>query len=315
MKITDQNKGNLYILLTAILWSTGGILLKWTPGNAVLINGARSFVAFAFLCFYRKGKKIRVNRIICLAAVCMCMTNLLFVLANKLTTAANTIVLQDSAPIFVMTWDSIYRKKLPKKNQILVMLMAFGGIVLFFFDQLDGGHLLGNLIAICAGMTFSGVFFLNSLPDSGSEDSSVLAFFLATLLAVPFFRDAILWDGKAVLAILALGIFQVGLAYVFFAKGSRLTTPVSASLISLMEAVLNPIWVRIFYGEKMGKYALIGAVIILFSVVLNVLYSSGEENVQKKKLFKRQAEIICSKSEKKKGSQMEDSYNNREMRI
>ena len=77
-------------------------------------------------------------------------------------------------------------------------------------------------------------------------------------------------DGKAIAALFALGIFQVGLAYVFFAKGARLTSPVSASLIGLLEAILNPIWVLLFYGEKVGQYALVGSAIILVSVVLNI---------------------------------------------
>ena len=104
-----------------------------------MINGARSFIALVFFCIYRKGIRVKINPWILSAAVCLVMTNLLYVIANKMTTAANAIVLQYTAPVFVLIWDCIYRKKIPGKKQCLVVLMAFAGMLLFFLDQLDGG--------------------------------------------------------------------------------------------------------------------------------------------------------------------------------
>ena len=269
--MNSQTKGNLYILLTALLWSTGGLLIKYIPGNAVAINGARSLIAVVFFWLYKRSIKIRVNRYVISAAVCLVMTNLLYVMANKLTTAANAIVLQYMAPIFVLIWDCIYRKKAPKKQQCGIVLMALAGMVLFFFDQLDGGHLLGNILAIGAGLAFSGVFFINSLPEASSEDASMLAFLASFVISIPFLGDVWKMNQTAVVALLALGIFQVGLAYILFAKGTKLTSPVSASLIGLLEAILNPVWVFLFYGEKVGKFALVGALVILLAVVLNIV--------------------------------------------
>lgn len=275
--MTDKTRGNLDMLMAAVLWSTGGILIKYIPGNAIAINGARSFIAFLFFCAYKRSVKFQCNRYIAAAAFCLVMTNFLYVMANKLTTAANAIVLQYMAPIFVLIWDCLYQKKLPSKKQCVIVLMAFGGMILFFFDQLDGGHLFGNLLAIGAGLCFSGVFFINSLPQSSSEDASMLAFLTSFLIALPWLRNVFSMDAKGIFALLALGIFQVGLAYLFFSKGSKLTSPVSASLIGLLEAILNPIWVLIFYGEKMGKYALFGGAIILLSVVLNICIGTGRQ--------------------------------------
>lgn len=257
--------------MTALLWSTGGLLIKYIPGNAVAINGARSLIAVVFFWLYKRSIKIRVNRYVISAAVCLVMTNLLYVMANKLTTAANAIVLQYMAPIFVLIWDCIYRKKAPKKQQCGIVLMALAGMVLFFFDQLDGGHLLGNILAIGAGLAFSGVFFINSLPEASSEDASMLAFLASFVISIPFLGDVWKMNQTAVVALLALGIFQVGLAYILFAKGTKLTSPVSASLIGLLEAILNPVWVFLFYGEKVGKFALVGAAVILLAVVLNIV--------------------------------------------
>lgn len=275
--MSERNKGNLYILMTAVLWSTGGLLIKFIPGNAVAINGARSLIAFLFFCIYRKTVKVKVNRLILAAAICLVMTNLLYVTANKLTTAANAIVIQYTAPVYVLIWDCIYHRRAPKKQQCFVVLMAFVGMILFFFDRLDGGQMLGNIIAIGSGIAFSGVFFINSLPEASSQDSSMIAFFLSFLISIPFLGDVGRMNGTALTALVVLGVFQVGLAYVLFAKGTKLTSPVSASLIGLLEAVLNPIWVFIFYGEKVGRFALAGAGIILLAVVLNTLAGQGEQ--------------------------------------
>lgn len=269
--MNDQTKGNLYILLTALLWSTGGILIKFIPGSAIAINGARSLVALVFFILYKRGIKIKTNRYILAAALCLVLTNLLYVTANKMTTAANAIVLQYTAPIFVLIWNGIYHKERPDKRQTAVVLMAFLGMVLFFFDQLDGGQFMGNLIAIGAGLAFSGVFFINSLPEASSEDSSMIAFFISFVSSIPFLKEVGHMDQRALLALLILGVFQVGLAYVLFAKGAKLTSPVSASLIGLLEAILNPVWVFLIYGEKVGKFALLGAVIILLAVIWNTV--------------------------------------------
>ena len=269
--MSEKNKGNLYILATAILWSTGGLLIKFIPGNAVAINGGRSLIAFLFFCMYRRSIKVKVNRYVLLAAFCLTMTNLLFVIANKMTTAANAIVIQYMAPIYVLIWDCIYRKRAPRKQQCLIVLMAFAGMILFFLDKLEGGQMVGNLVALASGVTFSGVYFVNSLPEANSEDASMIAFFMSFLISIPFLGDMRMMDGTAIAALLALGIFQVGLPYVLFAKGTKLTSPVSASLIGLLEAILNPVWVFLFYGEQPGKYALAGAAIILLAVGLNVV--------------------------------------------
>ena len=272
----EKNKGNLYILITAILWSTGGILIKYIPGSAITINGTRSLIAFVFFCLYKRSAKIKINKYVVLAAFCLAMTNTLYVMANKMTTAANAIVLQYLAPIFVLIWDCLYKKKLPTIKQLLFVGMAFSGMVLFFFDQLDGGHMIGNLLAIGAGLCFSGVFFVNSLPESSSEDASMLGFIISFVISIPFLTQMEYSNMSAMISLVALGVFQVGLAYVTFSKGSKLTSPVNASLIGLLEAILNPVWVFLFYHETVGQFAFYGSIVIMLAVLLNIISSSRE---------------------------------------
>lgn len=277
--MSSKEKGNLYIFITAFLWSLGGLILKYIPYSAMTTNGLRSIIAFAVLLLYRRKLRMKVNTIIVAAAICMSATNILYVMANQLTTAANAIVIQYTAPIWVLIWNSFYHKKRPAIMDIFTMILAFFGTFLFFFDGLSKGFLFGNFIALLSGISFSGVLFLNYLPDSSSEDSSMIGFLLSFVIAIPFLSDVTAKSNPtAVTAILVLGIFQVGLAYIFFAKGSRLTTPITGSLISLLETVMNPLWVFLFYGEKIGRYALFGAFFIIFAVALQII--SGKEAQQ-----------------------------------
>ncbi|MDD7282184.1 DMT family transporter [Floccifex sp.] len=273
-----KNRGYVYILITVFLWSTGGILIKYITGNPIAINGARSLIALILFFIYKKGLKIKINRYVVSAGICLMLTNTLYVMANKMTTAANAIVLQYLAPIFVLIWDCLYKKKLPSTREFLLVVMAFSGMVLFFFDQIDGGKLIGNCLAICAGLSFSGVFFINSLPKASSEDASMLGFLLSFLISIPFLNQIDYGNTTSIISLLCLGVFQVGLAYIFFSKGSKLTNPVTTSLIGLLEAVMNPIWVFLFYGETVGAYALCGSAVIILAVVLNTIWSAKEAN-------------------------------------
>ena len=266
-----KNKGNLYIFITAFLWSLGAVFIKVIPLNALAINGLRSIIALLFFFIYDRSCKIKINKYVVAAAVCLVMTNSLYVLSNKLTTAANAIVLQYSAPVFVLILQSLYTKTKPSKEKLFVILVAFIGMIVFFFDSLGGGAMLGNIIAILAGLFFAGVFFINSLEGASSSDASKLAFLMSFIVSIPFYNDLHLLTPLSTASLFALGILQVGLAYVFFAKGIKLTSAVNSSLISLVEVLFNPLWVFIFVGETPSIFALIGGCIVLSAIIFNIL--------------------------------------------
>lgn len=266
-----KNKGNLYILITAFLWSLGGLFVKLIPYHPIAINGLRSMIAFIFFSFYLKNKSIQINKTIIIAAACLTLTNTLYVIANKMTTAANVIVLQYSAPIFVLCYQSIYEKKLPSKQKLFIMFTTVIGMIVFFFDQLDHGNMLGNILSILSGVSFAGVFFFNSLPSGSSEDASRLGFLISFITSIPFLFSIQQIDTITISSLAILGIFQVGVAYVFFSKGIKLTTAINSSLISLIEVLLNPLWVFLFAGEMPSIFAIIGGCIILFSIIINII--------------------------------------------
>ena len=263
--------GNFYIFLTAVLWSTSGVLIKFINGSAIAINALRSLIAFLFLAVSQKSWHIRLGKTIVAAALCLTFTNLFYVMAVKLTSAANAITLQYLAPLFVLIWDSIYQRRLPGFQKLICIAVAFGGMVLFFYDSLGKGYLLGNLLAVAAGLCFSGVFFLNSLPNSSAADASKLAFLLSFVIGLPYIGQFAYGEPDSVWALLFLGIFQVGLAYHLYAKGCQLTSPLNASLISLLEIVLNTLCVYLFFKETISPLSLLGAVVIVAAVVANAV--------------------------------------------
>lgn len=278
--MSEKTKGSLLVLLAAMLWSTGGILLKLVPWNPIMINGFRSLFAFIFICILNRTIKIKINRFVVLSALCISLTTVLFACANKLTTAANAIVLQYTAPIFVLIMSCILKRRLPSLRQAGVVLVAFAGTILFFCDQLDVGHLIGNILAIISGVTFAGVFFFNSMPQSSNDDAlrlSCLISFGIFLISTPFIDYfPVKIDAGICAAILILGVVQIGLAYYVFGRGVQRINPVSASLIGLFEALFNPIWVAIFIGELPGMFALIGGVVIILAVIFNILFVPEE---------------------------------------
>lgn len=256
--------------------------MKVIPWNPVMINGIRCIIAFFFVCLLNRTMRIRFNRFIVLTAVCIAMTTTLFAAANKLTTAANTIVLQYTAPVFVLIISCIEKKRMPSAKQAGVVLAAFAGIVLFFCDQLDLGHMIGNVLAILSGVTYAGVFFFNSRPESSNDDALRLAclisfgMFVVTMPFNDYFPIA--FDWRIAAAVLALGVVQIGMAYYTFGRGLQRIDPVSASLIGFFEALFNPLWVAIFLGELPGFFALIGAVVIIASVAYNLVFVPEEDS-------------------------------------
>lgn len=258
-----------FIFIAAVLYSIGGLGIKLIPWNGLSINAARNMIAVLvvglFLLLTRHS--IRLNRWIALGALCVCSTNVLFSMANKMTTAANSIVLQFTAPIFVIILAAFFQKKKPAKIDIAACAVVFVGVVFFFLDSLTPGGVLGNILALVSGVTYAGVFMLNEFPDADPICSVFWGDVVSILVGLPFLVQETNITPIAIGSVVILGVFQVGLAYVLMCIGLKTTPPVTASLISGIEPILNPILVALFYHENIGYMALIGAVIVVVAVV------------------------------------------------
>jgi drug/metabolite transporter (DMT)-like permease len=192
---------------------------------------------------------------------------MLYSVANKLTTAANTIVLQFTAPIFVILFSALFFHKKATKLDIGACCMVLGGIVFFFLDSLSMGGGLGNFLALLSGVTYAGVFMMNDLPEGDAISSVFFGEIISSAVGLPFLLRETDFSLVPVTSLLILGVFQVGLAYILLSVGLKTTPPITASLVSGLEPILSPVWVALFYGETMGAMSLVGAGIVLVGVI------------------------------------------------
>lgn len=275
--MNKKSLGSLYIFLSAVLFSMGGLCIKMISWSPLAINGARSLISVIIIGLYLKRKKVRlkVNRFVLLGALCMCATNTLYVLANKLTTAANTIVLQFTAPIFIIFFMFLFFREKPDRVDVITCIVVLSGILFFFLDGLQTGNMTGNMLALLSGVTYAGVFMLNKFPNAHPISSIIIGQMTGIVIGFPSMVQQTDFSFTTLSFILVLGVFQLGLAYIFFSKGLENTPPVTASLISGIEPILNPTLTAIFYHETMSTMALAGGLIVFISIILYNVYKSS----------------------------------------
>ena len=270
----NKHTGTLCVFLAALLYSIGGLCIKVIPWNGMSINGGRTMIALVVIGLYLAliRHKPRFNRWVFLGSLCIFGTNALYSVANKLTTAANTIVLQFTAPIFVIVFSALFWKRRPQKLDLAACAVVFGGVLFFFVDSLEAGGALGNLLAVLSGAAYGGVFLLNDFPDSDAISSVFWGDVLSAVTGLPFLVRETDFSPTALTSLVILGVFQVAVAYILLTNGLRTTPAITASLVSGIEPVLNPLLVAVFYGEKVGRFAFIGAAVVICGVVgYNVL--------------------------------------------
>ncbi|MCL2773302.1 MAG: DMT family transporter [Oscillospiraceae bacterium] len=267
------------MVAASICWSFGGICIKFIPWGAMSIIGLRAFLAAVVFAVYRKSIKVNLTFGNILAALCLSGTTILFVFANKLTSAAAAILLQFSAPIFIILIQFVFYKKRPKFSEAVAVSVTILGMLLFFADRLESVGLIGNILAIGSGLSFAGVFVCNKRQDTNPEQALFLGFMINSVIGLPFVFFQVTAAPIAWIAMAFLGIVQVGLAYVFFSIGIKSTPVLLACLITALEPVLNPIWVAFGTGEVPGPFALVGGVIIVATVICYNIWAARQPDV------------------------------------
>lgn len=270
MSIKKINIGMVYVLISAVLFSLGGVLIKKITWSPITINGIRNIFAFMVMALYiiKKRHKVVINKVVIWGAVCNILMNLTFVMATKLTSAANAIVLQFTEPIFLILFIWLIWKQKPDKKAILACIFVFGGILCFFFDKISYDGQLGNLLAIISGALYAFVFLIKKMKKSDFESSILISQLASFLIFIPWYFKESNYTAANVLLIMILGFVQMGLAYVFLAMGLDRVSPVTASLTSTIEPILNPILVAVIYGEMISGIAIAGAAIVIISSTL-----------------------------------------------
>ena len=270
------------MLTCAALWSIAGIFIKLVPWNGFAVAGMRSLVAgiTIYLCMRLMGIDYVLNRNTLTAGFFSGCTYLCFVTANKLTTAANAIVMQFTSPVFIVIYSVLFFHKKVRKQDAAVVLCTMLGIALFFIDQLAPGYVLGNLVGIASGMFMAGMFVTVGEIEPAERFSGVLnGQILTFLVGLPFFlatKPAL--TSTALIAILILGVFQLGISYVLYVQSTKYCPPLACCLLGAIEPLLNPVWVFLFNGEKPGVFALMGAVVVITSITVWSIF--GQEKLE-----------------------------------
>ncbi len=278
----NATRARLCMIFVAVLWSTGGLFAKLIPWSGITITGVRGLIAAIFLGLYRKSFKPEFSKRTVITALMLTMTTFLFMVANKHTTAANAIVLQYTAPVFIIIYSYVFLKKKPALIDIGAVAFTLAGIVLFFIDNMGAGKLLGDFCALLSGVTFGAVVFGNSLPEADPLSATFLGnLFSVVFIPYIFFDKAfVAFELMPWIGIILMGIFQLGLAYLLFSLSVPYLPPLTSSIITSIEPVLNPILVFLVIGEIPGAYALAGGIIVILTIFIYNLMQTKKYNNQ-----------------------------------
>ena len=258
----------------AVLWSTGGLFIKLAPMPALAVADGRSLIAGVFYLLVLRPN-LRTARWSTAAAYAGCIVT--FVAATKLTTAANAIFLQYTGPAYVLVLSPFLLDEPFRPLDAVCVLLSLLGMSLFFVGKVEAGQLTGNLLAIASGVFFAlTIVLLRREAKTGTGDT-IASTTLGNLIAA---AATAYWVARAapeigslqgIGVLLYLGVVQLGLAYLLFSRGVRKVPAAEASLISMLEPVLNPVWVLIGFGERPGPWAVAGGAIVIAAVVARTL--------------------------------------------
>lgn len=266
----------LFVLGAAMLWSTGGLFIKATELSAYELSFGRSLLAALTVGYFTRREGFRANSVTVVAAALYAALLLLFVLATKLTTAANAIFLQYTAPVYVLIFEPLIFKEKYRRSDFLVVAACVLGIALFFVGRLRPEEMQGNLLALLSGLCFAAFMLLIRLPRAGrvNRASSIIYgnLLLAALCAPSFFAGWHRVTPTDLGIIVFLGVVQIGLAYTLFTRGiERGVRSLDAGLVGYVEPLSNPVWVYLFLGERPSSWAIAGGAIIIAAVALHTI--------------------------------------------
>ncbi len=281
-----HNASPLFLVLAAaLLWSTGGLFIKWTQLSAFELTFGRSLLAALVVAFFTRHEGFRLNGMTILTSLLYAGLLLLFVVATKLTTAANAIFLQYTAPIYVLLLEPLFYKEKFRRADLVTVVVCIAGMSLFFIGKLRPQDVSGNLAALASGLCFAFYILLLRHPQSqrvNRASSVIYGNLLLVILTAPAGIAAIeqmtLRDTGSVLY---LGVFQIGVAYTLFTLGmARGVRSLDAAIVGYIEPVLNPLWVFIFLGERPTNWALVGGAIIIAAVASHTIWGARKAKLK-----------------------------------
>jgi DME family drug/metabolite transporter len=268
------------ILAAALMFSTGGAAIKACALTALQIASFRSVFATLTMVLLLPEARRRWTWRVWLVATAYAAMLILFVLGNKLTTAANTIFLQGTAPIYILILSPILLREKVHRSDLLFMAAIAGGMALFFVgaqapQETAPAPMLGNVFAAAAGvfwaLTILGLRWLSRSEGGGGPAAVACGNLLAAVGVAPWAFPVGTSVPRDWLMVIFLGVVQISLAYILLTGGLRGVPALEASLLLVVEPVFNPIWAWLVHGELPARWAVVGGAIILGSTTLHTV--------------------------------------------
>ncbi len=264
----------LLLMVTAVLWSLGGVLIKWVSLPPLAVAGLRSAIALPILLIFFKRRAVNFSAAQLIGGVCYAATVIFFVYATKLTTAGNAILLQYTAPVYVALFSGWLLNEKIRWFDWTAIAAVLCGMSMFFMDQLSTGEMTGNILAVISGFSFASlVLFMRKQKDASPAGSAILGNVLTSLICLPWMVNS--WPGTTDWGLLVLlGVFQLGLSYVCYTLAIKKVTAMEGILIPMLEPILNPLWTFLFLGERLGLWALLGGFLVILSILFRSVMTS-----------------------------------------
>lgn len=264
------------LVVAALCWSVGGVLLKSVDWPPLAVAGGRSLIATVFLLAVRwRVLRFRWSPLLLATAVAYAGCTVLFAAANKLTTAANAILLQYTAPVWIALFGAWLLGEKATRLDWATIVAVFGGMAIFLYDGLRVHDVGGILVAIASGVCFAAlVLLLRKQKDGPGLESIVLGNAIGFVVGLPaMLRAEHLPPTQGIVALLLLGVVQLAIPYLLYLRAIRHVTALEAVLIPVIEPILNPLWVSLRLGERPTPLALTGGAIVVGAVTLRAILS------------------------------------------
>lgn len=264
-----HRQGIIAVAAAALFWSSGGLFIKLLPFDAFTILFYRSSLAAIVFALTYRQEVFHIDRRTLLNSLFYAALLVAFVAANKLTTAANAIFLQYTAPIYILILEpKLFGLKLQRIN-VYAILACVAGMLLFAADSLESGNWAGDGLALFSGLMLA-AFMLGQRLNAPSRQSAGIFWgnIIVALVGFPFFVKSPMPTPEQAMMLGWLGLFQIGLGYMLFTYGLKRILAIEASLLAMLEPILNPVWVFWGYGEKPGRLAIVGGAVIILALAL-----------------------------------------------
>jgi len=267
-----HRRGILLVAAAALLWSTGGMGIKWLSDPPLRIAFYRSATAAVALALIFRPRTWRWTApfLIGVVSYAACLTT--FVFATKWTSAANAIFLQYFGVIWVLLASPAVLGEPFHRRDGIAVTVAFGGMLLFFAGKFESRGFAGELFALASSLFFA-ILVLALRRERGAAAEAVVTWgnVLAALAILPFVWHDLGVTTKSAAVLTFLGVVQIGGAYALFVQGLKHVTATEASLVGMLEPVFNPIWVFLFIGERPGIFSIVGGVTVLGAIAWRTL--------------------------------------------